>query len=139
MFCASAQAAKLTVSVPGLDRATRSPSKPAVSKFVYINVGKGKIVREKDGKYEMEFAITLSRSSAHEIFVTMKADGVTAKAGTEFVPQNKQIAFKPGQTVYYFDVPLVSPHTHSSEFFYLKELDPVGAQLGNGEGVGSIP
>jgi hypothetical protein len=138
LLCASAQA-KPTVFVPSLDRAARSPSQPPPSKFVYINVGKGTVVKQKSGQYVMHFAVTLSRSSQHQIFVTLKTAGVTAKAGKEFTAQNKQISFKPGQTVVFFDVPLVNPNTHPSQFFYLKELNPVGAQLGNGEGIGLVP
>jgi len=138
LLSASARA-KVSVVLPSLDRAVRSPSQPVVSKFVYINVGKGTIVREKNGQYVMQFAITLSRASQHAVTVDLKTDAVTAKAGKNFTSESKQISFKPGQTTYYFDVPLIQEKgNQNSEFFYLKELDPVGAQVGNGEGVGLI-
>jgi len=109
----------------------RTPWTPDPPKSVFINIGKGSIGHLHGKAYEI-FAITLSKTSSSDIYVTVTTKAGTAKSGADYIGESVKIKFVPGEPVYYFYVPLIwAKGPAPADSFSLDLSDPINAQDGS--------
>lgn len=85
------------------------------------------------------FVVSLSRARSEVVTVQfVSADG-TATAGVDYLPASGVLTFAPGQTTQTITVlSLADTIDDSGETFFINLSNPVGAELGDAQGVGTI-
>jgi hypothetical protein len=85
------------------------------------------------------FAITLSNPSSETIAVDFQTADGTAKAPSDYIAQSGTKEFLPGQTTKTVSVAVKGETAQEpNETFFLNLLDPDGATIVDGQGVGTI-
>ncbi|MGE3809856.1 MAG: Calx-beta domain-containing protein, partial [Gemmataceae bacterium] len=92
-----------------------------------------------DGVSNAVFTVILSEVLDHPALVDYETEGITATASVDFVPQRGTLRFEAGETSKTISVPIIADMTfESNESFRIVLSNPVGDEIGDGIGVGTI-
>jgi Ca2+-binding RTX toxin-like protein len=94
-----------------------------------------------EGDATLDFVVNLSARPLQDVSVPYRIDGLTARAGSDFVAQSGTLVFKAGELTQVIHVPLLNDRTvEPDELLRLTLSAPVNAQLGDGRGdvIGTI-
>ncbi|MDZ5458441.1 Calx-beta domain-containing protein [Azohydromonas lata] len=83
----------------------------------------------------LDFVVNLSAKPFQDVSVNWRVDGLTARAGSDFVAQSGTLVFRAGELAQVLHVPLLEDRApESDELVRLSLSAPVNAQLGDGAG-----
>jgi Ca2+-binding RTX toxin-like protein len=83
----------------------------------------------------LDFVVNLSAKPLQDVSVAYRIDGLTARAGADFVAQSGTLVFKAGELTQVIHVPVLEDRAQESdELLRLTLSAPVNAQLGDGTG-----
>jgi hypothetical protein len=118
---------------------------PTVPPAVTINVNDGVLAEPASGTRDLVFTITLSQAAATNVSVNFQtADGtaVSGSCGTaaDYTTTSGSATFLPGERLKTVNVPVCADTVGGEgvESFFLNLSNPVGAVLGDSQGVGTI-
>jgi hypothetical protein len=87
----------------------------------------------------VQFAVTLSRSSAARVYVDYVTEDDTALASEDYTAKSGTLAIDPGRTTSTISIPTAADRTpEPDEQFIVRLLNPRGAEIGDGTAIGTI-
>jgi fibro-slime domain-containing protein/uncharacterized repeat protein (TIGR01451 family) len=107
---------------------------------VQVSIGDAAAVTEGDvGTRPATFTVTLAPASLNEVRVRYTTANGTATAGADFTATTGELTFAPGTTTQTVEVPVVGDLLlESDETLEVRLSAPVGADIGDGVGTGTI-
>jgi CSLREA domain-containing protein len=86
------------------------------------------------------FTVTLSNPSSSTVTVHYATSDNTATAGEDYTAASGTLTFAPGETSMNIPITILADNVYEPEETFFVDLDtPMGATLGDGHGVGTIP
>ena len=93
------------------------------------------------GLQDLVYYVTLDAPSGLQVQVDLVTSDITARAGADYVGQNKTLVFAPGTTVQSWAVPIIGERVYEpppNEIFWVRLLNPVNATVGPVQRQGAI-
>jgi uncharacterized repeat protein (TIGR03803 family) len=104
-----------------------------------VSISDVTINEEDSGQVNAGFVVSLFPPSGAPASVQIRTQSGSATSGSDFVPLNLTMTFKPGQTARSLTVKLLGDtNDEDDENYFVQLSNPVGAEIGRTQGMGTI-